>query len=599
MSREVLQELVGDVRRLLAAGTGGLAADAGLRRRGQALAALAAKVPALSPVAGAVGRVLDAPPSGAAPALCDLLHLTRQLQAGLASAGCDGAAVAVEKSGPWQTTAAVREVSAWAEASFHADSNDLEKMRVAIARPEFADLRLVRPLLKKLASSGADDEEDLLSERALPAYGKCLLPDLIGGLNLQGGVADARRLRTICALDTKQGAAMCRQALAEGGTAVKVQALRSLTRLAPTEAERAALELLGSKGRWELREAAFRALADSRDDRALDVLVSALGSRDDLWGTVEDVLARQPHPRATARVADLLSRLRASETEAVAAARAKKGKPGPDSDDLRMRICCVAGVLGARKDAAAVPALVELLEHKNVEVREAALDALCDLGDGKGLRAAADRMDDAKVWPSAARAAWRMPEPERYQRLAPCVQELSRPKKSEHRRGKFVLDLFEEEFEDPEADFDDPDEHWDAATARVPRADWDPRWVPLLRKHLKGPYRPDAALGLAAVLGEKAVPELLPLLVPSVKKNECGVAEALGHLRAREAVPAMVGLMPGQTPVHYCIHDALRRINDPSAVPLLEALMHKTKDPYRRARITEVIEYLETHRAES
>jgi hypothetical protein len=209
-------------------------------------------------------------------------------------------------------------------------------------------------------------------------------------------------------------------------------------------------------------------------------------------------------------------------------------------------------------------------------------------------------MDDAKVWQSAARAAWLLPEPERYERLAPCVGELSRPKKSEHRRGKFVLDLFEEEFCDPEAEFDEDDEEsGPSAQLRVPRTDWDRRWVPLLRKYLKGPYHPDAAVALAAVLGEKAVPELLPLLAPSVKKNECGVVQALGYVKAREAVPTMVALMPGQTLQHYCIHDALRHINDPAAVPLLEALLPKTRDGYRRARITEVIEYLERHRAEA
>jgi HEAT repeat protein len=600
MSREVLQELVRDVRRLLAAGTTGLAGDAGLRRRGQALSALAAKVPALAPVAGAVGRVLDAPPSGSAAALCELLHLTRQLQAGLASAGCDGAAAVVEKSGPWQTAAAVRDVVEWGAASFHADSKDLQKMRGAVGRPDFADLRLVQPLLKRLASPASAEERDVLSEQALPAFGAALLSDLRGRLNLQGTFADARRLRALCAIDPKQGATLCRQAVADGSPAVKEHALRLLTRLAPADAERAALDVLASKGRWELREAAFRVLAASRDDRALDALVKALGSTDDLWGTVEDVLAHNPHPRATARLLALLAELLASEAEAVAAARAKKGKSGASPDDLRQRVRCVAGVLGTRKDAAAVPELIDLLKNKAVELREAALDALCDLGDVKGLRAAADRMDDAKVWQSAARAAWLLPEPERYERLAPWVKELARPKKSEHRRGKFALDLFEEEFEDADAVDDDDDEELLPPLGSKPaRADWDPRWVPLLRKHLNGPYRPDAALGLAAVLGRKAVPDLLPLLVPSVKKNECGVAEALGHAKAREAVPAMVALMPGQTPVHYCIHNALRHINDPAAVPLLEALLPKTRDAYRRARITEVIEYLESHRAEA
>ena len=60
----------------------------------------------------------------------------------------------------------------------------------------------------------------------MSAYGPALLPDLRRNLTFTGGVADARRLRAICALDAKQGAALCRQALADGSHAVKVEALR-------------------------------------------------------------------------------------------------------------------------------------------------------------------------------------------------------------------------------------------------------------------------------------------------------------------------------------------------------------------------------------
>jgi hypothetical protein len=39
----------------------------------------------------------------------------------------------------------------------------------------------------------------------------------------------------------------------------------------------------------------------------------------------------------------------------------------------------------------------------------------------------------------------------------------------------------------------------------------------------------------------------------------------------------------------------LRDINDPAALPLLEGLRARTKEPYRRARLVEVIDYLEMH----
>ncbi len=608
MSREQLQDLVKDVRRLLAAGTAAIAEDRGLRQREQALQALAAKVPALAGVAQAVGRVRQAPPPRAAAPLCELLVLARQLAASLASAGRDGPLAAVEESGPWQTALAVRDADTWAAASIVPYTNEYKAlMGEAAARPDLTDLRLIEPFLKKLTAPQGYDNGDALTDRLLPAYGSALLPDLRRDLSLKGGVAQARRLRAICAIDPRAGADLFRQALAEGSTAVKAQALRSLARLAPAEAERAALQLLASKVPWDVAHAALNALGNSRADGALDALVRGLLA-DEYQGLVEDLLAKLPHPGTTARLLEVLAELLKSEAEAEASRRkrglppvkGKKAQPAaPTGQDLRDQIMRLTGTLGQRKDAAAVPALVALLDHKNADVREAALGALTALGDLKGLRAAADHLDDAKVWEAAARAAWRLPARERYDRLAPLVQELSKPKKSEHRRGKFVLDLFEEEFSGGDEYFDDDDEEEVVAEPAARRTDWDPRWAPLLRKHLNGPYRPDAALGLAAVVGEKAIPDLLPLLVPSVKKNECGVVEALGYLKARAALPAMVPLMPGQPVHHYCIHDALRRINDPAAIPLLEGVLAKTKDRYRRDRIADVIEYLEKHRAEA
>jgi HEAT repeat protein len=607
MAHELLHELCNDVRRLLPAGTTAIAGDRGLQQREKALQALGTKVPALVAVAETVVRVRQAPPSKAAAPLCDLLLLTRQLAASLVSAGCEGTATAIEKSGPWQTAAALRDVTTWAAGSYTAYANDFKELQGAIQRPDFADLRLIEPLLNKLNAALGDEETDLLGDLALPAFGAALLPDLRRDLNPHGGMAHARRLRAVCIIDPRQGVTLCRQALADGGPHVKAQALYQLTRLAPADGERAALEVLGQKAASRLAETALRALATSQKDAALDSLFRGLLSTDfNLEFAAKDALATQPHPHTTARLLEILEGLRTAETEAAARARkpAAKGKgksakqTGPTADDIREHMRRVVHVLGERKDAAAVPALVALLDQKNAELREAAIDALANLGDMAGLRAAADHMDDSKVEESAARAAWLLPTKERYERLAPWVAELAKPKKSEHRRAKIVLELFDDEFTESEEDFFDL-EPWETRPEPRPRrTDWDPRWVPLLRKHLNGPYRAEVALGLAAVLGEKAVPELLPLLAPSVKKDECGVVEALGYLRAKVAVPLLVPLMPGQPWHHYCIHDALRRINDPAAIPLLEGLLEKIKERDRHNNIVAVIEYLEKHRTE-
>src|SRR5262249_42772506 len=158
----------------------------------------------------------------------------------------------------------------------------------------------------------------------------------------------------------------------QGSVAVKPQALRCLTRIAPADAERAALEALGSKARWQLAVVALQALAGSRSDAALEALVRALVSDDGFLGVAEDVLTNQPHPRATARLGEVLGELSRSEAEPVAAAKVKKvaskgkGKPAqpapPDPEDVRDQMTRVISVLGARKDPAAVPYLTPLLD---------------------------------------------------------------------------------------------------------------------------------------------------------------------------------------------------------------------------------------------
>jgi hypothetical protein len=105
MPREQLQELVGDVRRLLAAGAVSAPADEGLRRRSAALREFGRQVPALAQLAAAAERVTAAEPARAAAAFLDLLVLIRQAQGSLAGAGLDGPLVEVAPDGPWTTDA--------------------------------------------------------------------------------------------------------------------------------------------------------------------------------------------------------------------------------------------------------------------------------------------------------------------------------------------------------------------------------------------------------------------------------------------------------------------------------------------------------------
>jgi hypothetical protein len=594
MSREHLQALIADADRLVVAGGAVAAGDEGLRRREKTLRDLGAKVPVLGQVADTVSRVLSAAPKQAPAALLDLLLVAQQLRFSLATVGADGALTPAEPSGPWASNAPVRDLYAFKEALDQPASGRLEVLKDAIERQVVTDLRLIGPLTDRL-DDGYGELADLVAEAALPAFGTTLLPELRRQIDLKGSRADARRLKAICKMDAKVGAELCHAALHDGSAMLRVQAVACLAEVDPIAAERVALELLGDMQAApriprELRAAALSALTRSRHDNALAALVAGVASEHaDVWTAAFTALSQLPHPKTTARLAEELQAaaanleaLRATKGD-TAAAKSKGRAKAPKSMDAQRteatgRLCRWLRLLGERRDARAVPAIVDALKHRIAEVRETAVEALTELNDRAGLEAAAALANDPPVRFAALRATLRLPAQSCYDRLASFCADLSHPKKPQRATAESILELFEEE-----------------AGNDPPRTDWDPRWAKLLLKHLDGPCRSGVAIALEVVLRLKAIPELLRRLAVSVKNNECGVVEALGRLRARDAVAPMIELMPIQKPYHTCIHDALRLINDPAAIPALKEVLDRTRESYRKRAIETVIDDLEKH----
>jgi HEAT repeat protein len=561
---------------------------------------LASQVPSLAPVAQAVKRVVDASVAEAPRLLLDLLLLTQQVRFSLAPVGVEGLLTPVPASGPWGTPLPVSTVRSVREILGGYGPGRYERLSEAFEHQTVADLRLVEPMLR--AMNHAQDVGDLVAEKGLPAFGARVLPDLQHALNIrQGRVADVRRLKAICKFDASAGREVCRRAVTEGNESLQIQALECLAEIAPPEAERAALEKLAQLAqhpRRELRSAALQALKSSTSDVALDHLHLALLGKDPAVRHAARVtLSQLPHPRTTERLLQALATVLAELEQVRASKRIKpavkgkgKAKAAPTKTkalaDAVDRTTYVLTVFGWRKDRQAVPAIRALLDHPMTEIRENAAEALTELGDPEGLEAAAALLDDPKLWRYGLEAAFRLLPRERYERLAPLCDTLSNPKKSQRQQGDHLLTLFEEEATGEGLPW----------LPRTRRTDWDPRWVQRLLPHLDGPNRSGVAIALEVVMGVAAVPRLLEVLAPSVKKNECGVVEALGRLQARAAIAPMIALMPIQKSYHYCVHDALRRIGDPAAIPLLQRLLEKTRDHYRRRAIEDVIEYLQTPR---
>jgi hypothetical protein len=100
------------------------------------------------------------------------------------------------------------------------------------------------------------------------------------------------------------------------------------------------------------------------------------------------------------------------------------------------------------------------------------------------------------------------------------------------------------------------------------------------------------------VLREQAAPELLKLLSASTAKGGTGVIQALGALRVRAAVPQLVEIFLKRE-YDYSTYHVLRQLGDPSAIPLLEAYLKKSKAAYKRNLVESLIEELEQKAAKA
>jgi HEAT repeat protein len=349
--QDELLGLAGDVDRLLIAGVAAGNTDP-LRRRGKTLRELAKTVPALVPVADVVGRAAAA--DRPAPAFLDLLVTTRQLRAGLATAGVDGPLTPMPPSGPWRTP--VRELQQVYGALTGSGSGREERVKEAAARNLFGDLRLASPLLAAL--DGNTRVADAAPEHGLPALGVAMLDELRASLHLDGKAADARRLRAVCRIEPKAGAALCRQALAEGSPALRAEALTRLPEVAAGEAEEMGLKYCKDKNK-DVRAAAIRSLGAGASEEALTALLDGLADPEYLavWAA-HDSLAAIRHPEAAARILAELRRLLAILDEPApkaAPGKAKGAKKAPartflQRESVRDRAYALASVLGSRKD---------------------------------------------------------------------------------------------------------------------------------------------------------------------------------------------------------------------------------------------------------
>jgi len=405
MAKDQLLALTTDVDRLLAAGAASAGGSETLRKRGQTLRDLSQKVPALKPVADAIDKVLQASDKQAGTAFLDLTVMTRQLRASLSGVGVDGEIKPIPRSGPWQTPRSVRDLYPLQEVLSTSGSGREEKLKEGLERKVTNDLRLLSCLLNGLEDGYAPVAE-MVMEKALPALGTGIVPEVIANLDVNGKVADTRRLEDVCKLDPPTGLDLCRKAIKEGNVLMRVKAVELLPDVADkTEAEKVGLELCKDKS-GQVRAAAILALRTSSSDAALDAALDAAKDRDsNVQSAAGHTLAALPHPQTTPRLLreidthlteldELKVPKKAKEEPAKTGSKAK-GKPAVSEADkvkaeranVVRRINYLVGILAERKDPRggaereeAARAVLPLVEHKETDLRETAYRALGGIG---------------------------------------------------------------------------------------------------------------------------------------------------------------------------------------------------------------------------
>jgi HEAT repeat protein len=226
----------------------------------------------------------------------------------------------------------------------------------------------------------------------------------------------------------------------------------------------------------------------------------------------------------------------------------------------------VIASLGVRRDVAAVPALVALMDHANADIAQAAARALGSIGTveaGRALLAAAEYA------PSGNLVAF-------CEGLARCAENLA----SEGQRDA-ALAIYDH-YEDTWL----PNQVRQAALRGAIRTRGDDG-LTLLRRALAAPeYILFAAAARTAIeMKDPAVTRVLVAALPSlVEDRQVVVADTLGERGDAAGAKALLSLTQSGTPsVRVAAVQALGRLAGPTTMPMLEGLLASSDEAVRNA----------------
>jgi hypothetical protein len=576
-ARDPLVELQGDVTRWVLAGAPSTRADERLARAATELAAIASPAPVVRRIAQQCAAVLAAEDGSAATPLLHLAASCAQVRGARATARApEGPLVPLAprvRLGtplPSEALAAIKGAIALGESPDGA-------MLARVARDgTIADLRLL-PWIPRVPLWGLDDD---VARVLLGALGEAGLSALERALLDAGPDGSPLHLRALSKLLGRDRAlALVKRAWAQGAGALRVEALRQWSRLAPEEAAQIALgQSLRSRDR-ALVEAVCDALhAPSARDRALDALVEGLcaGAHVDL---LCEHLIRLEHPGLEQA---LLARLAEVTRE--------------DSvHDGSLGLLRVLGRVGSER---AAEALMRLWDTSgSTALRAAAGDALLPFAGSREdvhralvARWASGDAVDRRVGQRALLA-----DPARwFERMGGffTAEALAREGGSQQASA-----LLQGMLAAQGASVEDAREREDERT-------WDPRWVRVAIGLLDDPALWRDAVEL---LTRARASELLPWALERLceRGRAITLVEALGRLgdpRATGPIAALLSARGLTTDLGIAVCEALRALDEPSAATALRATVAALPERRRRGALAQACErtaaYLERARIE-
>lgn len=283
MSLALIEESAKEVRRLAIAGSSLAVGDFRLKKLIGPLEQAGAKIPVFAQVAKATSDLVNGTEAESATRLLNLSTLLNAIlyTQGKSSANGDFQKLETFPTRCTSTRTTARVLKPLVEALTSSGGGRFEVIKSAVECGAFNDLRLIDPAIQALGDS-YPELADLVASKILPGYGAGIVPRLKATLDLKGKRHDARKLAVMHQLDPAGTLELCKTALDEGSTDVKVAAVACLgnhedclplvmaqTNAKNKEVRTAALQALAAHDRPEIT----KLFTELIQGKALDLLV--------------------------------------------------------------------------------------------------------------------------------------------------------------------------------------------------------------------------------------------------------------------------------------------------------------------------------------